>query len=89
MKLRNALLRIVLISTAFALSGCGEARVEYVQTRLSAPESPAIPRISDAELSCTSDNVYGKLSNMHLILTNHIEKLEAIIKTTHGETNGE
>lgn len=55
--------QIVALCAALALSGCMTAPVEYIEVRPQCvpPEQPALPTITQEELSPLEDDVYFRL----------------------------
>lgn len=47
------------------------------------PARPDVPTVKAAELTCLSDAAYEALAVRDQKLLNHIELLEALLRTTH------
>jgi len=57
----------------------------YVQEPLPVPPAPATPEIPAEELECLDQDAYVRLVERDVVLQSHIERLEDIIRTTHGD----
>lgn len=53
------------------------------QPRLPLPPPPDLPRISEAELQCLTDDAYLKLLERDRRQAGHIRELQGIIRATH------
>jgi len=51
------------------------------------PPKPYMPSITDAELSCISDEAYHRLANRDLAQQHYSLRLEAVIKSTWSKVN--
>lgn len=60
-------------------------RTVYVHEELPVYPRPTLPKLADAELSCLPDGVYARLARRDHEWRKHVEKLEVVIKSTHGE----
>ncbi len=56
-----------------------------MQEPLPVPDRPALPRIPADAMACLPDDAYEDLAARDATLQGHVRRLEAIIRTTHGE----
>lgn len=70
---------IMLTSLAIILSSCGG----FIQPRLPLPDRPALPKIDKTKLRCLDNQSYKKLVKRDVLQKTHIDRLRAIIKSTH------
>jgi len=82
-------MRSVLVA-AMLLSGCSliPERTVYVQEPLPVPARPHLPTIPAKALECLSEQTYADLAERDAARRAHIERLEAIIDTTHEQRDG-
>lgn len=78
---------LVLASAITSLAGCGTTTVEHipVQEPIEVPARPELPLIEGRALNCVPAEAYEKLVIRDQMLQNHIERLEALLRTTHKE----
>ncbi len=74
---------LALVAATILSSACVTERVRYVQVPLLLPDRPELPRISSAELECLEAPAYVDLVRRNVLQATHIDRLEAIINTTH------
>lgn len=69
-------------------SGCAPWRapdVHYVTEPLPLPERPVLPRLTEDDLMCLSDDAYARLMLRDLRRRQYAEELESIIRATHQD----
>ncbi len=74
---------LALVAATILSSACVTERVRYVQVPLLLPDRPELPRISSDELQCLGAPAYIDLVRRDVLQETHIDRLEAIINTTH------
>lgn len=77
------LLTALVLGAAIISSSCTTTEPVFVQEPLTLPDRPTLPRIPADELACLADDAYEALVERDAIQASHIERLEAIILTTH------
>jgi len=82
MRLRRSL---IALATGSMLAAAGCTHTEYVQTPLPRPPRPNVPTLSGDQLQCLSDDAYKAIVNRDRAKTEHIERLESVIESTHGD----
>lgn len=80
---RNLLSALALGAAIILANGCTVTETVFLQEPLPIPDRPALPRISATDLECLSDEAYEALVKRDAMQAAHIERLEAIILTTH------
>jgi hypothetical protein len=73
----TAILLIVVVSLAWALSGCAPAGC--VKPIVDLPE-PVLPAVSAVELSCLTDAVYLRLAERDVILQSALRECRAVVE---------
>lgn len=77
------------IILALLLTGCAvkppEQRVVYINTPLSLPTKPELPKIRSDSLVCVDDETKWALLKRDVAIKNYISELETIIKSTQSE----
>lgn len=78
-------MRTLILAVAL-LSGCTliPERTVYLQEPLPVPERPALPTVLADDLACLDAHTYTDLAVRDAVLRAHVERLEAIIETTHA-----
>lgn len=66
-----------------SLTACGTTSELFVQEPLPLPDRPAVPTVAAAALVCLGDEAYEALAVRDQIRVEHIQRLEAIIRSTH------
>ena len=75
---------LVLGAGIISSSGCGtQTRTVFIQEPLPIPDRPALPRIQGEDLLCIPDDAYVLLVERDALQAAHIERLEAILRSTH------
>ncbi|WP_026279093.1 hypothetical protein [Thioalkalivibrio sp. ARh3] len=81
---------LALAAAIISSSGCATTEYVYVAEPLPLPDRPALPRIAASDLECLTDEAYERLVERDALQDTHIERLKAIIESTHqpGESEG-
>ena len=79
----------ILMAIGSGLAGCTSApEVRYIQEPLTLPPRPVLPRLSADDVQCLTADAYRRLVTRDMGRRQYAEELEAVIRSTQGETDG-
>lgn len=81
---------LILASAITSIAGC--TTTEYVPIPpepIEVPARPDLPTIDEQALECLSADAYLDLVVRDEELQNHVRRLEALLRTTHAEDEGD
>lgn len=82
---------LILASAITSIAGCGTT-TEYVPVPpepIEIPVRPELPTIGGQALNCVPDDAYMDLVARDVMLQSHIQRLEALLRTTHEQDEGD